>query len=424
MATILKTDKAGTFKVKVSIGNTRDGSRRYKTKVMTGATTRTIGKLAAEWEAEVRATEAAGLHQAEPAADETEEGDLVRPTFLAVLREYLDTAATRKGWSDRYRGERERAYREIEATPLASVVMSDLRGSHLTSHLAAYADTPSENGRTHGDASCRHRRVLLSAACRYAVAHPDIDVRGNPAENLSTPDATRTVAERDIPTVAGFLQHIETACDLWAPIVAGDMTHKGFGGRVDLTRDLATFAVLSGLRRAELCGLQSRDVTHLPDGRARVHVRRTVARVPGGSWKTDRTKTRQDRTITVNAGAASLLLRRQVANDTLAMTNDVRPLPEAFIFSTGWGEVPIMPGQVTRWWNVIRGLVPALDDLRLQDLRHAHASELHATGLHAAAVAAHMGHTTAVSLRTYDHVRPNASAAMADALDAALAGVS
>lgn len=89
------------------------------------------------------------------------------------------------------------------------------------------------------------------------------------------------------------------------------------------------------------------------------------------------------------------------------------------MFSTGWGDEPLLPDAVTKWWDKLRDFDAHLDGLRFQDLRHAHASELHAAGYHPAAVAAHLGHSTEVSLATYDHVRPGAGPEMAAVIDAA-----
>ena len=378
MATILKTDTPGKFKVRVSLGSDSAGTRRNRTKVIYG-NTRNIKRLAAEWETEVRAEEAEGRPSA-PEELEPEE-DPASPTFSESFRSYIEVTAVTKRWSAAHRLSREVSLHEIELTPLGDIPMTELGRADLARHLATYAATPTRHGKERGPASLKQRTVILTAVVRFAMDDPAIGVRGNPARGLTMHDVERTVAERDIPTVLDFARHIEVAAEAMESKVAawhdqsGHRGRPGYRHRTEMIRDLATFALLSGMRRGEISALRVHDVTHDADGTAQVLVRHSIEVLARGGWKLKRTKTGVHRTITVPPPAAEILLRRQVANETLAMADGVEPRAKGFVFSTGWGDEPLMPDTVTQWWDKLRSFDAHLEGLRFQDLRHAHASE-------------------------------------------------
>jgi integrase len=415
MATIQHLEP-GKWKARVSLGSNSAGTRRIKSKNFYG-NERAVRKAAAAWEAEVRAEAEAGP---EPELEAGDDDDPAGPTFEQVLRAYIKVTGAAKDWSPAHRRDREAHLADIAETPLAGVRINNLRRTDLADHLETYAAEPTMHGKQRGKASVRQRKIVLAAVVRYARADPDLEVRGNPAADLVIKDTGRTVAEREIPSATELARLIANGtAEMDALARAARQCRPGYPNRAELIRDAATLALLTGMRRGEISALRTTDVQHHQDGTATILVRSALQTLAGGGWALKRTKTDRHRRITITAPAAEILLRRQVANETMAIEHELEPPAAGFIFSLGWGEAPIMPDTITNWWEKVRELEPELGRLRFQDLRHARASELHAAGIHPAAVAAYLGHSTEISLGTYDHVRPGADALILEAIDQA-----
>ena len=428
MATWEKTTTPGKFRVRASV--TVDGKRTRPFTQLIG-TTRTIQRLADEWEAGLR--DAAGAPEVNPgnsenASDEADDDPDHGPTFAEVARAYIDATAIPKGWSPEHLKSREVALHAIELSDLGAIPMSQLTRAHLGAHLTAYANTPTVHGKPRGAHSVNTRKVVLAAVVNFAMAEPNIHVAGNPAKGLGAKAPGKTVAERDIPTVADFDSLVIAATDAMEAAVVADLEGRrfnrgmgyrgrpGYRDRAEMVRDVARFALLSGMRRSEVLALRANEVDDLDDGSATVLVRHSLT--DAGTLK--KTKTEQHRRITVPPAAAAILRRRLGLNEVHALTDGVEPPRAPFVFSVGWGEAPLRPDAVTHWWEALRGHEPRLEGLRFQDLRHACATDLHASGAPVAAIAAYLGHSVEVSLFTYNHARPGSDASLAAVIAAAV----
>lgn len=181
---------------------------------------------------------------------------------------------------------------------------------------------------------------------------------------------------------------------------------------------LYRLAAMTGLRRAEVCGLRWADVD-LDGGMLRVRQTITSVQEPTGADEGPKTRrtlvvgdtktARSRRTLDLDGGTVSTL-----------RTHRTEQLEQRMLMGAGWtdhGLVFAMPdGQP---WNpdvLTRGfdrLVRASDlpRIRLHDLRHTHASHLLAAGVNVKVVSDRLGHASvAFTLDVYGHVLPGQQA--------------
>jgi integrase len=105
------------------------------------------------------------------------------------------------------------------------------------------------------------------------------------------------------------------------------------------------FAMLSGMRRGELCGVQWGDVDRL--GRT-VTVRRSVWQV-WSTWGVKDPKTHQARTLALDEAGIALLLARKTRAEHVAKAAGVKLRDDAFMWSTMVdGHAPRSPNSLTR----------------------------------------------------------------------------
>ena len=181
---------------------------------------------------------------------------------------------------------------------------------------------------------------------------------------------------------------------------------------------LYRLAAMTGLRRAEVCGLRWADVD-LDGGVLRVRQTITSVQEPTGADEGPKTRrtlvvgdtktARSRRTLDLDPGTIATLRSHRTAQ-----------LEQRMLMGGGWtdhGLVFAMPdGQP---WNpdvLTRGfdrLVRASDlpRIRLHDLRHTHASHLLAAGVNVKVVSDRLGHASvAFTLDVYGHVLPGQQA--------------
>lgn len=165
-------------------------------------------------------------------------------------------------------------------------------------------------------------------------------------------------------------------------------------------------AAMTGLRRAEVCGLRWADVD-LDGGVLRV--RQTITTVDHVPTVGDTKTARSRRTLDLDAQTVTALRAHRQAQ-----------LEQRMLMGAGWtdhGLVFAMPDGST--WNpdvITRGfdrLVRAstLPRIRLHDLRHTHASHLLAAGVNVKVVSDRLGHASvSFTLDVYGHVLPGQQA--------------
>jgi integrase len=168
--------------------------------------------------------------------------------------------------------------------------------------------------------------------------------------------------------------------------------------------DFYHLAVLTGLRRSELCGLQWDNVDLVA---GRLSVVKTLQRIKGhglveGQPKTERSR----RSISLGPEAVSLL--HAIRGKQIEQQLEAGPLWQntGYVFTEPDGR-PVIPDQVTQdFARMIRRL--RLPHLTLHGLRHAHATQLMAGGLNPKVVSERLGHSSiAVTMDVYSHVLPN-----------------
>jgi integrase len=168
--------------------------------------------------------------------------------------------------------------------------------------------------------------------------------------------------------------------------------------------DLYNFAVLTGLRRSEICGLKLEAVDLLA---RRLSVVSTLQRIKGhglveGSPKT----TRSRRSVALAPETVDLL--HGVRGRQIAQSVEYGPLWDntGHVFSRLDGS-PTIPDQVTQDFGHLVGK-HGLPHLTLHGLRHANATLAMTAGINPKIVSESLGHSTVgLTLDLYSHVTPN-----------------
>jgi integrase len=181
---------------------------------------------------------------------------------------------------------------------------------------------------------------------------------------------------------------------------------------------MVRLAALTGLRRAELCGLRWQDVDL---NAARLVVRKAITTVDHEPSAGDLKSTRSRRVIDLDAKTVTVLRaqRKQQLEDRLLAgatwvdTGLVFTMPDG----RGWH-----PDVITRAFArlVQRSGLPRI---RLHDLRHSHATHLLAAGTNPRVTSERLGHASvAFTLDVYGHVLPGQQADAAAAVAALVDG--
>ncbi len=178
-------------------------------------------------------------------------------------------------------------------------------------------------------------------------------------------------------------------------------------------------ASMTGMRRAELCGLRWTDVDL---DAATVTVRQSITAVDGVAVVGDVKTKRSRRVIDIDATTVDVLRAWKAAQnrDRLKMGEGWANTGLVFTMGTGQGWHPDTISQA------FDRLVAASDlqRIRLHDLRHTHASHLLAAGVNVKVVSERLGHASvAFTLDVYAHVMPGQQAHAAAAAAALVDGI-
>lgn len=258
----------------------------------------------------------------------------------------------------------------LGTVPLAALTAQQVAAFYAHKRRQGYA--PASIGQMHATL-----RTALAAAERWGLV----------ARNVAT------LARADLPRAAP------------APVAVLDVEPaRRFlaAARGHRLEALCIVALYCGLRRGELAGLRWQDVDL--DG-ARLHVRRKAIRI-GRRILEDAPKGGKARTLDLAPPVVAALRahRARQAAERIAAPEWARP---DLVFVTRLGALLNPTGINT---NVVRPLIrrAGLGGLTAHGLRHSFASLALAGGADAAAVAADLGHASAVTtLRTYRHVLPS-----------------
>jgi integrase len=164
------------------------------------------------------------------------------------------------------------------------------------------------------------------------------------------------------------------------------------------------FAVMTGLRRSEICGLKW-DAVDLVGHR--LEVKATLQQIRGHGLVTGAPKTQKSRrNFTLGPSTVELL---QVVQGTQQLAKiEAGPLwqEQGYVFTQPDGS-PVLPGTVT---ENFRYLVRELEmpSLTFHGLRHAFATMALQAGINPKVVSEALGHSSVtITLETYSHVLPN-----------------
>ena len=243
-----------------------------------------------------------------------------------------------------------------------------------------------ERGLSHTTVLHTHR--VLKEALGHAVKWGILT--RNVADSVSPPRREEKEMEMwDIPTIHKFLD----LCDNGESIYG----------------ELFSFAIHTGLRRSEVCGLKW-DVVDLTEGR--LSVVRTLHLINGRGLVEGLPKTKRSRRNVA------------LAPETVALLHKVRGLQglrgfpttgDAYVFTRPSG-LPLIPTKVTsEFTRLIRS--SCLPHLTLPGLRHANATLQMAAGINPKVVSEGLGHSNiSITLDLYSHVLPNMQQHAVDAV--------
>ena len=183
-------------------------------------------------------------------------------------------------------------------------------------------------------------------------------------------------------------------------------------------RDIYHLAILTGMRRGELVGLQWRYV--ILEERW-LSVATTLQRINGRGLVIGTPKTKKSRrTIALGRDAVELLKSIRTCQIENRLAAGPAWQDNRYVFCQPTGK-PLHPDKATNEFSrIVRRA--GLPYLSLKGLRHAHATLLLEAGVHPKVVSERLGHSNiGVTMDIYSHVMPGMQEAAAQALDQRLA---
>ncbi|WP_369045162.1 tyrosine-type recombinase/integrase [Sinomonas sp. P10A9] len=266
-------------------------------------------------------------------------------------------------------------------------VLGDKRLVKLTRNdVAGFVDSLRDAGR--GATTVRRIHATLSSALSSAVKRGMLDF--NPASRADLPDAAHDQVKvwgRD-----DTLRFLEAA-------------HEHRLG------DLYEVAIMTGLRRGELCGLRWEDVD-LVEGR--LSVRRNLVQVGNEVREGQPKTTAGERSVGIPAHVVDLLAKLKDRQDAEreAWAEAYQDSGRVFTYEDGRQLRPGYPSKVLE--TLVKRL--GLPSMRFHDLRHLFASIQLDAGTPMAMVSKLMGHSTiAITADLYSHLMDDAAARAAEA---------
>jgi integrase len=308
-----------------------------------------------------------------------------RMTVSALLDEWIAHGETRGRSPNTLHGYRSKAAR-IKAGPLGRVEVAKL----TTRDLDRWYDELLAGGMTSATLMHHHRvvRAALNQAKRWKY------IRENPADDVQLDSGGRP--EMHVPTAVQARALILRAAGTLSPDLG----------------PILLFAMLTGMRRGELCGIQWSDIDWVG---SRLTVRRSVWQIRS-TWGLKDPKTHQVRRIALDPVAMSILTAHKAKADSEAAIACVPLSADAFVWSTqADGLSPRTPNSLTRTFHrlcrtmeteALASDPPRVEswDFRFHDLRHLSATEMVGQGMDPRTVAARLGHANpSVTLAVYAH---------------------
>ena len=313
------------------------------------------------------------------AQDQAGQGTYIKPT-TCTLGEYALEWLPRRDRSDKglkattLSGYRRYIEADIEPSALGGMRLTDIRRYHVATFVAELTNA--------GRGVVTVRRILTLLGTIFASALKDELIAANPGIGA------------DKPALSDGLVKV------WEPDDVRTFLMRCSRHRLGA---LFEIAVLTGLRRGELCGLRWSDVD-LAAGK--ITVRRSRVSVRGRVLEQATTKTRAGlRTIPLSDAAVGALLSWQLRQAEEAEAAQEAWRTEGHVFTMEDGRA-LDPSYVTRLFSTLRKAGgEELPPLSFHGLRHCAASLMLASGADIAVVSKLLGHASiAITADVYGHL--------------------
>jgi integrase len=225
------------------------------------------------------------------------------------------------------------------------------------------------------------RRILARLSTIFASAVKDELISGNPVVGADRP----------------MLQDVTV--QVWEPEHVREFLQRSSRHRLG---PLFEIAVLTGLRRGEICGLRWSDVDL---AKRKIVVRHNRVTVDGHVQEQKNPKTKAGlRTVPLSDVAVASLLAWQLRQAEEAKNAAEAWVGDGHVFANELGH-PLDPAYVTRLFQRIRCQGEPLPELSFHGLRHCAASLMLASGADIAVVSKLMGHASiSVTSDVYGHL--------------------
>jgi integrase len=383
----------GRWRVRASI--TDSTGRRHQPSGTIEATSRTIKRVAAEWERARRDDIEAAITRTVATSSMT-----VADVWAALIR------SAGPSWSSSHLTTHKAARRHAIADGFGLMAIGEVRADHVHAYLQRFADEPMRGDRARSDSSIASRLKYLRTVIHFAVDTLDVIGR-DPTVRMRRPSG-RPARDYEPPVPAVLYPALVDATNEVA--ISGD-------GR-SIMPLVIRIAIATGLRIGEVCGLRTDDLTTDGRGRPVLVINRHVViehhdDAPNEWVVKPRTKNGRPRQIAVDPGTVDVIRARQIEVAEQLAEVGLSPFPNAYVVSLDWGQSFISPASIRNWWQKVRAQA-GLPELQLHDLRSSNEAELHHAGLDVAAISHRQGHSVEVSLEHYNYLRPGADAAAAD----------
>ena len=258
---------------------------------------------------------------------------------------------------------------------IGRIAVQNLSGSQIQAIYAGML----ERGLSHTTILHVHRvlKQMLACAVKWGV------IARNPADGATPPKRQKT----QMP--------------MWGAATIRQFLDESKGTRYG---HIFEFAVMTGLRRSEICGLKWDAVDRKS---SRLEVVATLQQIRGHGLVTGAPKTKKSRRP-IKLGPMTVELLRVVHGDQIWAREEAAPLwqEQGYVFTQADGS-PVLPDTLTQEFaRLVKGL--EMPPLNLHGLRHAFATLALVGGMPAKAVSEHLGHSSVViTLDLYSHVLPN-----------------
>jgi integrase len=296
-----------------------------------------------------------------------------KETVREFMQRWLDTYASTNVTLRTLHGYKGYVKRYLDPT-IGGVALQNLTPRHIQGVYAGMMERKLSN--TTVVQLHRILREALSHAVKWGI------LTRNPANATSPPKVQRKEMNMwDVDTIHRFMEGVKES--------------RFYG--------LYQLAVLTEMRRSELCGLKWKHVDLL---RGSLSVVSTLQRITGFGLVEGQPKTQKSRR-SISLGPEVVSLLHAIRGKQIEQQLEAGPLWQntGYVFTQPDGS-PTIPDQVTQdFARIVRRA--GLPHLTFHGLRHAHATQLMAGGLNPKVVSEKLGHSNiAITMDTYSHVLP------------------